>query len=261
MIAGRDTAATSSQARRQRCAASTEISVRRPHFIMRDARPCSGPHQAVEQAPRQSVGDAESEDAEGCKLVDGRQEAARASAPFDFSGHDRSPCAASALERTRHCDVKGSGSPRRFDVAAAEAAALPAALRFGLGPNVPGAHAPGAILSLWSRQKNSVPSATVQSLTIDLVGGRRWLCVSARYPCMLPRGGIRGSKQCRRDKRSALDCHRHRRIGRRMHQTKPVYLERLCNRLRRELHKFARAEDMRESALPRKPTSHCIAAK
>ena len=79
--------------------------------------------------------------------------------------------------RTVRCGIaiRGkSGSPRRFGVAAAEAAAVPAALRFGLGPNVPGAHAPGAILSLWSRKKNRVPSTTVQSLTIDLVGECSW---------------------------------------------------------------------------------------
>src|SRR5664280_2369726 len=45
----------------------------------------------VELAPRQPMGNAESKDAKGRQLVDGRQGAARASAPFDFSGHDRSP--------------------------------------------------------------------------------------------------------------------------------------------------------------------------
>ena len=90
---------------------------------LHNARPRSGPQQAVEQAPRQSVGDAESEDAEGCKLVDGRQGPAHASAHFDCFGHDRSPCAASAPRAQRQCDVAESGSPRRFGVAAAEAPA------------------------------------------------------------------------------------------------------------------------------------------
>jgi hypothetical protein len=83
-----------------------------------------------------------------------------------FDAHDRPPWPAWRLRRERHWVV---GDPGRLGGSALrqERAAAPAARRFGMGPNAPGAHAPEAVRSPSSQKTNRVADSPIQYVSAE----------------------------------------------------------------------------------------------